>query len=57
MASIMPFSVSIGKRIWRSIHAIELDAAKAALPELSRDVLPEKQLKLSLTLLKEQYLP
>ena len=46
-----------GKRIWRSTHATEMDAAKAALLELSRDVLPQKQLKLTLSQFKEQFLP
>jgi len=46
-----------GKRIWRSTHATEKDEAAAALPELSRDVLPQKKPKQTLSAFKEQYLP
>jgi integrase len=46
-----------GKRIYRSTNATELEAAKAALLELSREVAPDELPKLKLSEFKEQYLP
>jgi integrase len=46
-----------GKRIYRSTKTTELEAAKAALLELSREVDPDGLLDLKLSEFKVQYLP
>jgi integrase len=46
-----------GKRIFRSTHTADIEPAKAALLELSRDILPKKKEKLTLFQFREQYLP